>query len=131
MPPPAFAAAAGLFEGRHDFKAFGNTGSGVKTTERVIYSAEVKSAGDEVVLYLTGNGFLYNMVRVIAGVLVRIACGKMPVDEIEKMFRDGIRSKGVKTMPPNGLTLEKVFYSELSLSGAAPEGADEGERFSE
>ena len=112
-----FVAAARMFEGEHDFKAFGNVGSEVSTTVRTIYSAEVKVCGDEVILYLTGNGFLYNMVRVIAGTLVRVATGKMPSEEIERMFAEGTRTHGIKTLPPYGLTLEKVFYNIFPPEG--------------
>lgn len=108
-----FIAAARLFEGEHDFKAFGNTGSGVTGTVRTIYSVSAEVSGDEVILYITGNGFLYNMVRVIVGTLVRIAAGKMPAEEIGRMFAEGVRTKGIKTMPPNGLTLESVEYKDI------------------
>ena len=117
-----FIAAAKLFEGEHDFKAFGNTGSGVTSTVRTVYRAEVKVSGDEIILYLTGNGFLYNMVRVIAGTLVRIASGKMSADEIPRMFKEGVRTAGIKTMPPNGLTLESVRYSDYSDLTAEQKG---------
>lgn len=105
-----FLAVLALFEGEHDFKAFGNTGSGVKTTVRRVYSARAEIAGDEITVFVTGNGFLYNMVRVMAGCAVAAGKGKIGVDDVKAMFSTGERARGIKTLPANALTLENVEY---------------------
>ena len=98
-------------EGEHDFKAFGNTGSGVRSTVRRIYSAKAEVFGDEITVYLTDNGFLYNMVRVIVGCAVAAGKGKICAEDVAKMFSGAPRPKGVKTLPAHALTLESVDYA--------------------
>lgn len=105
-----FLAVLGSFEGEHDFKAFGNTGSTVKSTLRRVYSARAEFCGDEIVVYITGNGFLYNMVRVAVGCAVAAGKGKISEDDVSRMFSDGKRARGIKTLPASALTLENVEY---------------------
>ncbi len=104
---------ARLLEGEHDFKAFSATGSSAKTSVRTIYSLEVSAhtllMGELFEIRVTGNGFLYNMVRILAGELVSIGLGK-GMNGIEGAFRTGERSLLAKTMPAKGLRLEKVEY---------------------
>lgn len=64
------------FEGEHDFKAFKASGTSSKSSVRIIYKAEAKQEGDRIILELTGNGFLYNMVRIIAGAIVEVRIRK-------------------------------------------------------
>ena len=92
--------AAALLCGAHDFKAFSSSGSSAKTTVREIYKIDVRK---------TGNGFLYNMVRIIAGELFAVGCGK-PTQNMERALETGERSLLAKTMPAAGLTLECVDY---------------------
>ena len=68
--------AAKFFEGEHDFKAFKASGTSSKSSARTIYKAEVLEKGDRIYIELTGNGFLYNMVRIIAGTLVDVGLRK-------------------------------------------------------
>ncbi|MBO5773280.1 MAG: tRNA pseudouridine(38-40) synthase TruA [Clostridia bacterium] len=96
--------------GKHDFKAFCSTGSSIKSTEREIYEFNVIEKGDEVIFEITGNGFLYNMVRIIVGTLYFIGKGKLPETAIEEMLRTGNRRAGGKTYPACGLSLKKVEY---------------------
>ncbi len=106
-------SAARLLTGEHDFKAFSATGSSAKTTVRTVYGITVgkrTEAGAEIFrIAVTGNGFLYNMVRILAGELVSIGCGK-GIDDIERAFETGDRRLVAKTMPARGLTLEQVDY---------------------
>lgn len=102
--------AAKLLLGTHDFKAFCSTGSSAKTTVRTIYSAEVKRNKDMVILSINGNGFLYNMVRIIAGTLIYIGMGKLPKEVISKMLETGERKIGGITASPCGLTLLEINY---------------------
>lgn len=108
--------AAALFEGRHDFKAYCKSGSKVKTTEREIYSVKVVSHsngfGTDVEIRVCGNGFLYNMVRTVAGTLLYFSQGVLSLDSIKKSLYDGDRDFVGKTMPARGLMLESVEYDD-------------------
>ena len=102
--------AVKYFEGEHDFKAFKASGTSSKSSVRIIYKAEVYKEGDRVFIELTGNGFLYNMVRIIAGTLVDVGIGKIKPDEIPKIIKMQKRENAGKTLPPNGLYLLRVMY---------------------
>lgn len=100
-----------FFEGEHDFKAFKASGTSSKSSVRTIYKAEIYEQNDNRLwIELTGNGFLYNMVRIIVGTLVEVGLGKIEPNEISKIILDGKRENAGKTMPPNGLYLLKVEY---------------------
>ena len=107
-------SAAKMFEGEHDFKAYCASGSQVKTTVREIYSIEVKTGetigSTDVGIYVTGNGFLYNMVRTLAGTMLYFAAGRLSEADILRSLERGDRSSVGKTMPAKGLTLESVDY---------------------
>ena len=74
--------AAKYFEGEHDFKAFKSSGTSGKNSVRTIYKAEVRQNGERIIIELTGNGFLYNMVRIISGTLLDVGLGKIEPNEI-------------------------------------------------
>ncbi|MCQ2399251.1 MAG: tRNA pseudouridine(38-40) synthase TruA, partial [Clostridia bacterium] len=101
---------AGLLVGEHDFKEFSVTGSSVNTTVRTIYSVDVVRTGNEISVTVTGNGFLYNMVRLIAGALYAVSEGKLTEKEIKGMLNGEKRPNAVATLPAKGLTLVKVEY---------------------
>lgn len=96
--------------GTHDFAAFAATGSHIKTTVRTVFNAVISRNGEDIEFEITGNGFLYNMVRIAVGTLVWIGIGKLPVTAINDMLRTGDRTKGGKTLPPHGLYLKSVEY---------------------
>ena len=98
------------FEGQHDFKAFKSSGTSSKSSVRTIYKAELKREGDRIIIELTGNGFLYNMVRIISGTLVDVGLGKSEADRIPEIIKSGDRTKAGKTLPPQGLYLLEVRY---------------------
>ena len=98
------------FEGEHDFSSFKSSGTSSKSSVRTIYKAEIKKEGDRIIIELTGNGFLYNMVRIISGTLVDVGIGKIMPDDIENIIKMKDRSKAGKTLPPQGLFLVKVKY---------------------
>ena len=103
--------AVKYFEGEHDFKAFKASGTSSKSSIRIIYKAEVIEAENErIYIELTGNGFLYNMVRIISGTLVDVGLGKLEPKEIETIIHDKKRENAGKTLPPQGLYLVKVEY---------------------
>ncbi len=98
------------FIGEHDFKAFKASGTSSKSSVRTIYNAQVRKEGDRIIIELTGNGFLYNMVRIISGTLVDVGLGKIKPEEIKEIIESKDRSKAGKTLPPYGLYLVKVEY---------------------
>ena len=103
--------AVKYFEGEHDFKAFKASGTSSKSSVRTIYKAEViKKDNDRIYIELTGNGFLYNMVRIIAGTLVEVGMGKIEPKKIKEIIESKKRENAGKTLPPNGLYLVKVIY---------------------
>lgn len=102
--------AVKYFEGEHDFKAFKASGTSSKSSVRTIYKTNVEKQGDRIVIELTGNGFLYNMVRIIAGTLVEVGLGKIEPNEIPEIIEKGERARAGKTLPPQGLYLVKVEY---------------------
>ncbi len=104
--------ASKYFEGEHDFKAFKASGTSSKSSRRTIYNASVYKREDgRICIQLTGNGFLYNMVRIIAGTLIEVGLGKIKPEEITKIIEEGKRENAGKTMPPYGLFLVKVEYN--------------------
>ena len=98
------------FVGEHDFKAFKASGTSSKNSVRTIYDAKVEQKDDRIFIELTGNGFLYNMVRIIAGTLVDVGLGKIEPERIKEIIELGKRESAGKTLPPNGLYLLKVVY---------------------
>ncbi len=99
------------FEGEHDFKAFKASGTSSKSSVRTIYKADVYKQDGKIFIELTGNGFLYNMVRIISGTLVDVGIGKISPNDIPNIIKEGKREKAGKTLPPQGLFLLEVKYN--------------------
>lgn len=99
-----------LLVGTHDFKGFMAAGSNAKTTVRTVYSASMVSRGNIIRIYVSGNGFLYNMVRIIAGTLVDIGKGIKESICIERALEDCERAHLGHTARPEGLFLKEVNY---------------------
>ena len=105
--------AVKYFEGEHDFKAFKASGTSSKSSVRTIYEAKVIQMPDErIYIELTGNGFLYNMVRIISGTLVEVGMGKIEPTDISKIIESKQRENAGKTLQPQGLCLVSVEYQE-------------------
>ena len=102
--------AAKYFEGEHDFKAFKSSGTSAKNSVRTIYKAVVKQEGENIIIELTGNGFLYNMVRIISGTLLDVGLGKIAPNEITDIIESKDRQRAGKTLPAHGLYLVEVLY---------------------
>lgn len=98
--------------GKHNFLAFSSVGRPVLDAVREIYSASLKKSDGIFTLSVTGNGFLYNMVRIIAGTIVEIGLGLLPESTVEQAFRSLDRKTLGATLPPHGLTLLTVEYSD-------------------
>lgn len=104
-------AALDKLVGEHDFIAFSSTGSTVKTSVRTIYAATLSRAENGVyALKVTGNGFLYNMVRIIAGTVIEIGLSSRPLSAVNDALSTGDRLFCGKTSPARGLTLLEVRY---------------------
>lgn len=101
----AMQEAAAYLTGEHDFKSFCAAGSQAETTVRTIYSAEVYEEGLEIVIRISGGGFLYNMVRIIAGTLMAAGQGAWPPEHMREIIRAKDRSAAGPTAPARGLTL--------------------------
>lgn len=107
--------AAAYFIGEHDFTAFCSAGSQVADKVRSIYSLDVIQDGREIVLRVKGNGFLYNMVRIIAGTLIKAGTGDIRPQDIPGIIESRDRQLAGPTAPARGLTLVEIDYGN-SLS---------------
>ena len=113
------AAAAAVLVGTHDFAAFAQASHGRETTVRSIYGCTVISPQPgRITIEVAGNGFLYNMVRIIAGTLVEVGRGKIDVAHVREALATCDRSATGPTMPPHGLRLEWVRYGALQTNEA-------------
>lgn len=99
-----------LFIGRHNFKSFSASGTSVKSFERTIFSLEVKVNGSLWEFHIKGDGFLYNMVRIIVGTLVELGKGKRSLTSIREALEKQDRTLAGETAPAHGLCLKEVFY---------------------
>ena len=105
--------AAAYFEGRHDFKAFCAAGGSAKTSVRTIHSLRLRQEGSLITMEVNGNGFLYNMVRIIAGTLIDVGTGKISVEDIPGIIASLDRTRAGKTAEARGLTLMEIHYASL------------------
>ncbi len=101
----AMKNAAGYFVGKHDFKSFCSAGNQTDTTVREIYALEVSQEGADIVIRIQGGGFLYNMVRIIAGTLLDVGTGRKKAEEIPCIIHSLRRENAGPTAPAHGLTL--------------------------
>ncbi len=108
----AMDKAAKALCGTHDFAAFKAQGSPVETTVRTIFDASVERDGDFIKVRVTGDGFLYNMVRIIVGTLLYMARGKISFDAMPELINSLDRTKTGPTVSPEGLYLVKTEYKD-------------------
>ncbi len=101
---------AKAFCGEHDFKAFCSAGSSVQSTVRNVKSFTVERRSDDIIMSVTADGFLYNMVRIMVGTLTDITLGRIQPDTIERIINSRDRTNAGVTAPAQGLYLNKVFY---------------------
>lgn len=106
----AMKQAAGYLEGTHDFKSFCSNKKMKKSSVRTIFCIEIEDLGQEVKLTFTGNGFLYNMVRILAGTLIEVGRGERRPEEMPEILEACDRSRAGFTAPARGLTLLEVRY---------------------
>ncbi len=101
---------ARYFLGTHDFSAFKKTGSSVKTSVRTIKDLQIKQKEKTIEFSIVGDGFLYNMVRIIVGTLLEVGVGRFTPEYIVQIIDSKDRSKAGKPVPARGLCLEEVYY---------------------
>ena len=104
--------AAKYLIGEHDFASFCSANSQAQTTVRTIYDCTVSKAGDIITIRVTGNGFLYNMVRILTGTLLDVAFEKIGTTKLKEILEGCDRRLAGPTAPPSGLYLKEVIYSE-------------------
>lgn len=102
--------AAAYFVGQHDFRNFCSSHTQAKSTVRIIYSLDIERTGDDIYITVCGNGFLYNMVRMITGALVDVGSGRMKPDDIPAILASRERVYTVNTAPAKGLTLKEIEF---------------------
>ena len=102
--------AARYLEGEHDFQSFCAAGAQVKTTVRTIYELTVEKEGDLIVIRITGNGFLYNVVRIIAGTLMKVGMGEWEPERMTEILEGRDRKLAGPTAPAKGLTLMEIHF---------------------
>ena len=102
--------AAHYFVGEHDFKSFCQVGAQVKSTVRRVTEVTVYEEGTDLVIRVTGEGFLYNMVRIMAGTLLEIGLGKREPHQIQEILKAKNREAAGPTAPAHGLTLIKYEF---------------------
>lgn len=108
----AMQEGAAYLVGEHDFKAFCSIDTSAKTTVRTIYSIEVFREDKFITIRIKGNGFLYNMVRIIAGTLMLCGKGRLEPGKVEEILESKDREKAGPTAPARGLTLCEIEYIE-------------------
>lgn len=106
----AMRAAADCIVGTHDFACFMAAGSQVTDTVRTVYSLELVKIDDVITMTIQGNGFLYNMVRIIAGTLIQVGRGQLEPGQIADIIKKGERKNAGPTAPAKGLTLKVIDY---------------------
>jgi tRNA pseudouridine38-40 synthase len=106
----AMRQAAGYLVGQHDFSSFQATGRPVKSAVRTLFRADVTADWPMVRITVRGDGFLYQMVRIIAGTLIEVGRGRLAPDDLPAIIAARIRAYAGQTAPPHGLRLEKVEY---------------------
>lgn len=102
--------AAGYLVGEHDFKSFCQVNAQVESTVRTIYELQVLEEGSDLVIRVCGNGFLYNMVRIIAGTLLEVGQGKRKPEEMRQILEAKNREAAGPTAPAHGLMLMKYEF---------------------
>lgn len=96
--------------GEHDFKSLCTHKEEVENTVRTIYEADIQKDGDMISIRISGNGFLYNMVRIIVGTLLRVGSGYYPPEYMQELLAAKNRQAAGETAPPQGLTLLEIRY---------------------
>lgn len=106
--------AAEYLVGEHDFKSLCTHKADVESTVRTIYSVDIEKNGEMITIRIRGNGFLYNMVRIITGTLLRVGTGYYQPEYMKELLEAKDRQAAGETAPPQGLMLVKIEYPDYS-----------------
>lgn len=107
----AMRKAASYITGTHDFKCFETSGGTPReTTVRTVSALDITETDDSIIIEITGDGFLYNMVRIIVGTLVEVGIGKKDADEVPEIIESRNRGRAGFTAPPQGLYLKEIYF---------------------
>lgn len=106
----SMAKGASFIKGCHDFSAFRASGSDVKSSVRDVRSLELYREGDLIGMVISGDGFLYNMVRIIAGTLIEVGSGRFQPADVKDIMESRDRRRAGRTASAHGLYLEEIFY---------------------
>lgn len=98
--------------GEHDFASFCNIRTSVEDTVRTVYEIDIQKENEDITIQITGNGFLYNMVRIIAGTLIRVGRGFYKPEQVKEILEAKVRTEAGVTAPACGLVLERIEYGE-------------------
>ena len=104
--------ATSYFIGTHDFVSFCSQKTQATSTVRTIYSLEILEDDEMITIVIRGDGFLYNMIRIIAGTLIKVGIGVYPPEHVNNIFTSKNRISAGQTMPARGLTLVEIEYLE-------------------
>ena len=104
--------AAEYIVGEHDFASFCSAGSQVKTTVRTVYTLDVSKENDIISIKISGNGFLYNMVRIIVGTMLKVGLSVYPPEHVKEILDSKDRYMAGPKAPARGLTLIGIEYEE-------------------
>lgn len=116
----AMVRAGEAFVGRQDFEAFMAQGSTPQeTTVRTIFGLNVEKEGNDIAISVTGDGFLYNMVRIIAGTLIDVGLGKIAAEDVAGIIASCDRKNAGHTAPPQGLFMAQVYFDEADMLAGA------------
>lgn len=107
---PAMEKAVEYLQGTHDFGTFMSSGSSVENTVRTVTGTSIERRGELVLFEIAADGFLYNMVRIIAGTLVETGAGRISADDMPCIIGSSDRIRAGKTAPARGLYLVEVYY---------------------
>lgn len=110
---PAMRRAAADCAGTHDFAAFMSAGTTLEDTVRTVFASDWSGDGAFLHYDIAGSGFLYNMVRILAGTMLAIGRGRMPEDAVRRAINSGARADAGATAPAHGLTLMRVKYDDF------------------
>ena len=102
--------ASKYLEGEHDFTSFKASGTSGKNSVRTIYKINIEKKDERIYMEYEGNGFLYNMVRIISGTLIDVGIGKIKPEDVKRILEAKDRKLAGKTLPPHGLYLVEVNY---------------------
>ncbi|MBR4754677.1 MAG: tRNA pseudouridine(38-40) synthase TruA [Lachnospiraceae bacterium] len=113
LDPDLMREASGYLVGEHDFSSFCAPKSQAGSFVRNVYSIDIERSGEEISILIKGNGFLYNMVRIIAGTLMEVGRGAIPPGDVKEILEAKDRTKAGPTAPAQGLTLLGIEYKQI------------------